>query len=64
MDQLGIQGIRYGIDETAIDALLEDRQYCTDVIVARGQIQTAGKDASIRYFFDTNNDSRPELKED
>lgn len=64
MDQLAIQKISYGIDEKAIDDLLQDRQYCTDIIVARGQHQTSGKDASIEYLFDTNNDSRPELNKD
>lgn len=64
MDQLALQKISYGIDEDAIDNLLQDKQYCTDVIVARGQHQTAGKDARIEYLFDTNNNSRPELKED
>lgn len=64
MDQLALEKVNYGIDEEAIDDLLGDKYYCTDVIVARGQNQTAGKDASIEYLFDTNNDSRPELNED
>ncbi len=64
MDQLAAQRIRYGIDEEAIDALLQDRQYCVNVVVAKGQHQTAGKDASIVYLFDTNNSSRPELNKD
>ena len=64
MDQLEIQRITYGIDEQAIEELLQDKQYCTDIIVARGQHQTAGRDATITYLFDTNNASRPELKDD
>lgn len=64
MDKLELQKISFGIDEKAIDNLLQDKEYCTDVIVARGQQQTAGKDASITYLFDTNNNSRPELNED
>lgn len=64
LDQIERQRIRFGVDEKAIDAFLQDRQYCTDVVVARGQQQTAGKDASIEYLFDTNNNSRPELQED
>ncbi|MDE7207016.1 MAG: FapA family protein, partial [Lachnospiraceae bacterium] len=64
MDRIAMQKVCYGIDEKAIDELLEDKQYCTDIVVARGQHQTAGKDASIVYLFDTNNNSRPELNED
>lgn len=64
MEQLALEKISFGIDEQAIDDLLRDKEYCTDVIVARGQHQTAGKDASVEYLFDTNNSSRPELNED
>ncbi|MCD8039000.1 MAG: FapA family protein [Lachnospiraceae bacterium] len=64
MEQIEAQKISYGIDENAIDEALLDKRNCTDIVVARGQQQTAGKDAVIEYRFDTNNDSRPELKED
>lgn len=64
MDQLSQQRISYGIDMAAIDKALADKQYCTDIIVAKGQQQTAGRDALIAYNFDINNTSRPELKED
>lgn len=63
-EQLSMQKISYGIDEAAIAQLLKNKQYCTDIIVARGQQQTAGKDALIAYNFDINNNSRPELRED
>jgi hypothetical protein len=64
MDTLNEYKITAGIDEAAIRAALEDRQYCTDIVVAKGKTPTAGRDASIVYHFDTNNSSRPELKED
>ena len=64
IDALKNVKIKKGIDEDAIDIALEERQYCTDIIVAKGQPTTPGKDASIKYFFDTNNSARPELKED
>lgn len=64
LDKLEVQGISYGIDEKAIEEALQDKNYCTDVIVARGQQQTAGRDALIAYNFDISNNSRPELKED
>lgn len=64
LDKLEVQGISFGIDEKAIEDALADKQYCTDIIVAKGQHQTAGRDAMIAYNFDINNNSRPELKED
>jgi len=64
LDKLELQGITYGVDEQAIEEALKDKHYCTDIIVAKGQHQTAGRDALIAYNFDINNNSRPELKED
>lgn len=64
MDALNRAKVRAGIDEEAIKAALEDKQYCTDIIVAKGKKPTAGHDASLVYHFDTKNDARPELKED
>ncbi|MDE5696060.1 MAG: FapA family protein, partial [Lachnospiraceae bacterium] len=55
---------RAGIDEDAIMIALEERPYCTDIVIARGQLPTPGRDASLVYHFDTNNNARPELKED
>ena len=53
-----------GIDEAAIKAALAKREYCKDIIVAKGTQPTHGRDASMVYHFDTNNDARPERKED
>ena len=64
MELLGDAKIRAGIDEEAIKDALENRQYCTDIIIAKGKLPTPGRDASIVYHFDTNNNMRPELKED
>lgn len=64
LDKLETQKISYGIDEKAIEDALANKEYCTDVIVAKGQHQTAGRDAMIAYNFDISNNSRPELKED
>ena len=40
------------------------KKYCTNIIIAKGKLPTAGKDATINYYFDTSVDARPELKED
>lgn len=64
MELIGKAKVKAGIDEEAIKTALEQRPYCTDIIVAKGKMPTVGRDASIVYHFDTNNNSRPELKED
>lgn len=56
--------IKAGIDEAAIEEALSEKKYCTDIIIAKGTLPTAGRDATINYYFDTNSKARPELKED
>ncbi len=64
MEILQREKITTGIDDAAIRAALEEKEYCTDIIVARGSTPTAGRDASVVFHFDTNNSTRPELNED
>lgn len=64
MEMLANAKVKAGIDEEIIKNALENRQYCTDIIVAKGKRATPGCDASIVYHFDTSNNVRPELKED
>lgn len=64
LDMLAQIKVKYGIDEDAIENALNHKSYCTDIIIAKGKLPTAGKDATINYYFDTNTDARPEIKED
>lgn len=64
MEKIESANIKYGIDKEAIQTALSEKKYCTDVIIAKGKLPTAGRDAKINYYFDTNNTARPELKED
>lgn len=64
LDLLKRLKVRAGIDEGAIHMALEEKLYCTDIVIARGKLPTPGRDASLVYHFDTNNSVRPELKED
>ena len=61
---LKLQGVNKGIDEKAIEAYLADRHYCTDYVLAKGLEPTAGEDAVIEYFFNTNPNLKPKLNED
>ncbi len=56
--------VTYGIDTNAIDKYLAKRQYCTDMVLARGKEVRHGQDASIEYFFNTDLRAKPTLKED
>lgn len=64
MRELSSRGIVYGIDEQAIDAFLENRTYCTDLIAATGKPAKQGSDAEIEYYFNTNPRVRPTLNAD
>lgn len=64
MEELEHAKIKYGIDQNEIERALDIKSYCTDIILAKGKLPTAGRDAKINYYFDTNNKARPEIKED
>lgn len=61
---LRYQGINAGIDENAITLFCAKREYCTDIVIARGKEPVQGKDARIEYYFNTNPSVRPTLLED
>lgn len=61
---LNYQKIVFGIDEKTIDQFVENRQYCTDIVVARGLEPVHGKDANIEYYFTTDIKTKPTLQED
>lgn len=64
LSDLKYKGIKFGIDEMAIDFYLSSRMYMQDIALANGQPPVQGKDASIEYFFNTDNKVRPTLNED
>ncbi len=57
-------GVKYGIDDDVIDTFMQNRVYCTDMIMAVGKPVRHGTDASIEYFFKTDLKARPTLNED
>lgn len=56
--------IKFGLNQQAIFDFLQDRQYCTDYIFARGQEPVQGRDAKIEYFFNTDTNLQPKRNED
>jgi len=61
---LNLKKIVVGIDAEVIDDFLQDRQYCTDYVIARGRAPKQGKDAFIEYFFNTDLSTKPTMNED
>lgn len=64
LDDLKYQGIVFGIDESAIEDYLKKRNYCENIVLARGKEPVQGQDAKIEYFFNTDLRARPTLLED
>lgn len=56
--------IVFGINEKAIEDFVNNPQYCTDIIVAEGQLPVEGRDAVITYNFQVDRTAKPQLKED
>lgn len=64
VSDLGFKGIKFGIQDDAIDKFFRSRAYCEDIVVAVGKPPRHGSDARIEYFFSTDVKARPTLKED
>lgn len=64
ISDLNFRGIKKGIDEKAISDFLSNKQYCTDIVIARGLAPTMGEDAKITYYFNTDHNAKPKQNED
>lgn len=61
---LNAKGIVHGIDEEAIRAFIEDRRYCTDIVLAKGTPLVESTDAVIEYLFKTDLTKKPAANPD
>ena len=64
LERLSKAGIVHGIDETAIDNWLENRLYCTDILIAEGTPPEDSRDSFIDYNFETKKVFRPTVEHD
>ena len=64
ISSLKFKGVVYGIQEERIDNFLENRKYCTNIVLALGKEPRQGKDAYVEYLFNTDLKARPTLKDD
>ena len=64
LDEIRNKKIIFGVDESVIDAYVENPRYLENIVVAIGQEPRHGTDARIEYFFNTDLKARPTLNED
>lgn len=64
LGDLKFKGIVHGIDNDAIQKFLDERSYCTNIVLANGDEPRHGTDAYIEYMFNTDVKARPTLQED
>lgn len=57
-------GIKVGIQEAVIKEFVAKREYCKEILIAKGIPPTQGKDAKIDYLFNTNPNLKPKKNED
>ncbi|MQN01397.1 MAG: DUF342 domain-containing protein [Lachnospiraceae bacterium] len=64
LEVLNKKGIIYGIDQDAILDFINDRQYNTPYVIAKGDLPVIGHDAKIIYNFNTNPNLKPKMLPD
>lgn len=64
MSDLRARKIRFGINSQNITDFFQNRNYCTDIVVAEGHPFAAGRDGRIEYMFYTERRAKPALRED
>ncbi|MGN0289675.1 MAG: DUF342 domain-containing protein [Lachnospiraceae bacterium] len=58
------KGVVFGVIKEELDSFLKNRQYCTNIVLARGKAVRQGKDAYIEYLFNTDLKAKPTLNPD
>ncbi len=64
LDSLSLAGVKFGIRTEIIDAYLRGRVYNRGIILAKGQPVVQGKNAEIKYNFNTDRTAKPHLNDD
>ena len=64
MDIIKLAGVKIGIDEAKISAMIEDKYYDRECLIATGITPVDGVDAYFEYHFDPNLNKIPSRRED
>lgn len=57
-------GVKYGLVEERLNALVNEREYCTAIELAKATLPIEGKNAKITYHFNTDLTLKPKMLED
>ncbi|MBQ9141591.1 MAG: DUF342 domain-containing protein [Lachnospiraceae bacterium] len=61
---LRFRNVTYGLQINEMQDFFAQREYCKDIVVARGKEVVQGSNAYIEYFFNTDIHARPTIRED
>lgn len=61
---LRFRNVTYGLQINTMQEFFAEREYCKDIIVAKGKDVIQGTNAYIEYFFNTDIHARPTIRED
>ncbi|WP_044912634.1 FapA family protein [Butyrivibrio sp. WCE2006] len=64
LNDLASRNIVYGIDQEAIFAYFSHREYCKEIVIARGTKVREGSNAKIDLQFNANLHAKPAMRED
>lgn len=56
--------VKFGVLEEHIDQFLKSRQYCTDIVLAKGLEPIQGSSAQVIYHFNTDRNAKPKVNQD
>lgn len=57
-------GVKYGLVEERLNELVNEREYCTAIELAKATLPIEGKNAKITYHFNTDPTLKPKMLED
>lgn len=63
-NDLKLKNICAGIRDDAIAAFFQNKEYCTDLLIAEGKTPRMGTDGKIEYYFNTEMKVKPEVLSD
>ena len=64
INDLGVKNIKFGVQTQDLIKFFEAPDYCTNIVVAKGQPPRQGEDARIEYYFETDLRAKPTHLED
>ena len=57
-------GVRFGFDQDEISRHITEKDYCIELALAKAKLPREGKNAEIKYYFNTDLNQKPRTNED